>query len=36
MQKIWYLSDLNLWATAGSDFKLYLWKINQNMTTDNA
>lgn len=27
MTKIWYLQDLNLWATGGQDNKLYLWRI---------
>jgi len=28
MYKIWYLSDLNLWATSGANHKLYLWRVS--------
>lgn len=34
MSKVWYLQDCQQWATAGSDFKLYLWDIKQ--TSDHA
>lgn len=36
MKKIWYLEDMKVWATAGEDFKLYLWRISHFTKDEDA